>query len=319
MMCNISVNHTMQLALTAMSIPVFLLGLIFNVLTLWAFCWKIRKWTETIIYVTNLAVSDSALLLSLPFKMYSYKPPRKLDPGLCAFGELLYFVNMYVSIYITVCISMDRYVAVKHPLKAKRLRSPTKAAIACGAVWTFVCLIGIILQIKFTVENEKTEFCFLKKNEKPTSIWIIIAIELIGFIIPSCILSFCSFQIIMTLCKKSRESQGNLTFSRSIRIVASNLIIYFICFMPFHIGLLIQFLVETLWNNCEMLKNVRNFISVSTCVANMNCCLDAIIYYFASSEVRASLNQSNRMSSKKNSLYIIAGENTQYTQQSDDL
>ncbi|XP_041061506.1 G-protein coupled receptor 35-like [Carcharodon carcharias] len=290
MVCNISANHTMQWALIGMSIPVFLLGLIFNAMTLWAFCWKIRKWTETIIYVTNLAVSDSVLLLSLPFKMYSYKPPRKLDSGLCALGELLYFVNMYVSIYITVCISMDRYVAVKHPLKAKRLRSPMKAAIACVAIWTFVCLIGIILQIKFTVENEKTEFCFLKKNEKPTSIWIIIAIELIGFIIPSCILSFCSFQIIMTLCKKSKGSQGNLAFSRSIIIVASNLIIFFICFMPFHVGLLIQFLLETLWNNCEMLKNVRNFISVSTCMASMNCCLDAIIYYFASSEVAQVFN-----------------------------
>ncbi|XP_078058783.1 G-protein coupled receptor 35-like [Mustelus asterias] len=318
MTCNISVTDNMQCILIGTSIPLFLLGLTFNAMTLWAFCWKFRKWTETIIYVTNLAVSDSLLLLSLPFKIYSYRPSRKLGPGFCAFIECLYFVNMYVSIYIIVCISVDRYIAIKYPLKAKYLRSPMKAAFACGAVWSFVCSIAISLQIQFSIANDSPQFCFLKMTDKPTAIWIIIIIELFGFIIPFFILCFCSFQIIVTLCKRNRESQGNFVSSRSIIIIITNLITFIVCFLPFHTGLLIQFLVDSSGGDCAAQKNVRIFVSVSTCVANMNCCLDAIIYYLASKEVRASLTQSiKRMSSRsKISLGVVQVQNTQDTQHS---
>ncbi|XP_072329307.1 G-protein coupled receptor 55-like [Scyliorhinus torazame] len=304
-----------------MSIPTFLLGLTFNAMTLWVFCGKFRKWTETIIYVTNLAASDSMLLLSLPFKMYSYKSREELGSSFCAFIECLYFVNMYVSIYIIVCISMDRCIAIKYPLKAKSFRSPMKAAIACGAIWTFVCLVAISLQIRFAAGNVNAEFCFLKQTDEPTETWIIIIIELFGFIIPFFILSFCSLQIIVALCKKSTESQGNFVFSRSITIIATNLIIFIICFLPFHAGLLIQFLVETFKMDCVTLINARMFVTVSTCLANVNCCLDGIIYYFASKEVRASLTQHIRMisSRKKISLDVIEVQNTQDTQQSDYL
>ncbi|XP_038670946.1 G-protein coupled receptor 35-like [Scyliorhinus canicula] len=321
MRCNISKTGAMLSIVIGMSTPIFLLGLTFNAMTLWMFCWKFRKWTETVIYVINLAVSDTMLLLSLPFKMYSYKPREELASSFCAFIECLYFVNMYVSIYIIVCISMDRCIAIKYPLKAKSFRSPMKAAIACGAIWTFVCLVAISLQIQFAADSVNAKSCFLKQTDEPTDTWIIIIIELFGFIIPFIILSFCSLQIIMTLCKKSTESQGNFIFSRSITIIATNLIIFILCFFPFHAALLMQFLMDTFQVNCAMLMNSRMFVTVSTCLANVNCCLDGIIYYFASKEVRASLTQHIRRISgrKKLSLGVIEVQNTQDTQQSDYL
>uniref|UniRef100_UPI00398F541A G-protein coupled receptor 55-like n=1 Tax=Pristiophorus japonicus TaxID=55135 RepID=UPI00398F541A len=310
MNCSISVTAEMKLLQLGMYMPTFLLGITFNAMALWAFCWKFRKWTETIIYMANLSVADTLLLLSLPFKMYSYRHPWKLGLGFCAFLECLYFVNMYVSIYIIVCISVDRYIAIKHPLQANRFRSPMKAAITCGATWIFVCLIRIFLQVKVTTESKNHTICFLKKTEKPTSVWIIVVIELLGFLIPSFILSYCSFHIIMIFCKRTMESQKSTAFSRSIIIVATNLIIFFICYVPFHAGILLQFLTERLGQDCEMLKNVRAFINVSICLANMNCCLNAIIYYFASVEVRDYFNYSKRKSSSKNAnLCVISVQN----------
>ncbi|XP_067850845.1 G-protein coupled receptor 55-like [Heptranchias perlo] len=227
---------------------------------------------------------------------------------------------MYVSVYIVVCISVDRYFAIKHPFYAHRFRSPIKAAIACGAIWTAVCLIRIFIQIKVTTENINNTLCFEKKTQNPTSVGIVVTIELFGFIIPFFILSFCSFHIILTLYRRNTESQGGTAFSRSIIIVAANLIIFFICYVPFHAGYLLQFLVERSVPDCEMLKNVRSFIKVSICVANLNCCLDAIIYYFASVEFREYFNQSKRKSSRNNlNICIISVKDTPVTHTTDSL
>ncbi|XP_072111665.1 G-protein coupled receptor 35-like [Mobula birostris] len=288
MWCNITEIKSVQLIQFYMYIPIFLLGLPFNAMALWVFCWKLRKWTETTIYMTSLAVADTLVLLSLPFKLYSYKHDWNLGLGFCAFLECLYFLNMYVSIYITVCICVDRYIAIKYPLNAVRYRSPVKAAIACGVTWTLVCLIRIPLQIHSTIEaqNQNQRQCFVNRSQHPPSSWIVIVIELVGFIIPAIILSFCSFQIITTLHKRKMESYGSIRFSKTIVIIATTLTSFFICYLPFHIGYFLQFVFESSEQNCVKQNIVRTFVRISICLANGNCCLDAIIYYFASVEIR---------------------------------
>ncbi|XP_020392941.2 G-protein coupled receptor 35-like [Rhincodon typus] len=313
--CNDSMTKEMHLILIGISVPIFFLGLTFNAMTLWAFCCKFRKWTETIIFVTNPAVSDSILLLILPFKMYSYRTTWNLRSSYCTVLECLYFVNMYVSIYIIVCITVDRYIAIKYPFKAKYLRSPKKATFACGAAWTLICSLSVFLKINFNNATGNNKFCFQKTTAQPTKTWIIISIELFGFVIPFLILSFCSFQIIVTLCNKSAESQGNYVFGRSIKIVITNLIIFFICFMPFHAGLLHEFLQEMSHQDCKLLNNVRLFMSVASTIASINCCLDGIIYYFASIETREFLNQTKKEVNNVNA-YTISFQKTQDAWQS---
>ncbi|XP_069753955.1 G-protein coupled receptor 35-like [Narcine bancroftii] len=285
-MCNFSVNEQVQLFQFYMYIPTFLLGLVFNAIALSVFCWKLKKWTETTIYMTNLAVADTIVLLTLPFKIYSYRYPWNFGAGFCAFLECLYFLNIYVSIYLITCISVDRYIAIKHPLKAVRMRSPMKAAILCGATWIFVCTIRISMQVSMSTRTAKEKNCFIKVYSKiPPNLWLVGAIEVIGFIIPAFILSFSSFQIIMTLCKRKVESYGNAGFGRTIIIIATNLLIFFICYLPFHVGLFVQFMFESTEQECERQNIVQNFVYVFICLANGNCCLDAIVYYFASLEV----------------------------------
>ncbi|XP_072428961.1 G-protein coupled receptor 35-like [Chiloscyllium punctatum] len=311
--CNGSLTKEMHYILIGISIPTFLLGLTFNAMTLWAFCCKFRKWTETIIFLTNLAISDSILLMSLPFKMYSYRSTWNLGSSYCTFLECLYFVNMYVSIYTIVCITVDRYIAIKYPFKAKYFRSPMTATFVCGATWTLVCSLSIFLKVKFNNAIDE-KICFQKTTVQPTKAGIIISIELFGFVIPFLIMSFCSYHVIVTLCKKSTESQGNLMFGRSIKIVVSNLIIFFLCFMPFHTGLLLEFLQEMSKPDCKLLTNVRRFMSVSSSIANMNCCLDGIIYYYVSIETREFLNRTKKDGNNLN-LYTVSFQNTQDTWQ----
>lgn len=42
------------------------LGLVLNGLALWVLCWRLPRWTETRIYMANLAVADLCLLCACP-------------------------------------------------------------------------------------------------------------------------------------------------------------------------------------------------------------------------------------------------------------
>ncbi|XP_062902003.1 uncharacterized protein LOC134345377 isoform X2 [Mobula hypostoma] len=121
-MCNSSNTTEFEVVRTfryVVHIPTFILGLVVNSAALGMICFRLKNWTETVIYMTNLIFSDILLLFSLPFKMYAYKKKNTWHLGarFCQFVESLYFVNTYGTILLIMLISLDRYIAIKHPFK----------------------------------------------------------------------------------------------------------------------------------------------------------------------------------------------------------
>ncbi|NWI91583.1 GPR35 protein, partial [Pitta sordida] len=146
---------------------IFCFGALFNVLAFWVFFCKIKNWTETRVYVTNLIFADFFVICTLPFMAYLLW--NKSTRGeLCQFIEAMYFVNMVVSIYIISFISIDRYIAIKYPLKARTFRSPSKAALLCGLLWVFV-IIGATLQLL----KRDAALCFQVDTTTPTSLTLL--------------------------------------------------------------------------------------------------------------------------------------------------
>ena len=135
--CNITADENFPLVQLCVYIPLLLLGILLNVLALWVFCCKLSKWTETRVYMVNLAVADCLLLFTLPFKMLSQLQQMKADRW-CLILEGGYFINRLMSIGIITVVAADRYVAIKYPLKAKALRSPLQAAFASGFLWIII-------------------------------------------------------------------------------------------------------------------------------------------------------------------------------------
>ncbi|XP_067850801.1 G-protein coupled receptor 35-like [Heptranchias perlo] len=273
------VDASIRLFQIVVYIPTFIIGLTVNALALWAFCWKLRKWTETTIYVINLAVSDIVLLSSLPFKIWSFEEWTRNSIPLCIFVESLYFVNMYVSIFIITCINVDRYIAIKHPFRAKTLRSPKKAAAICAAVWMIICLWSIPIYLKYQNQLIEDKIVCFKHVLFDNNIYVIVPLCLIGFIIPLITVTFCSVQIIQTLRQSNMTNSGEFITVKTIRIIAASGIIFAVCFLPVHIGYFLQ------WLPTISQQHINSFLQVSTCIANINCCLDGFGYYFVSAEV----------------------------------
>ncbi|KFM03506.1 G-protein coupled receptor 35, partial [Aptenodytes forsteri] len=161
---NLELYHHVRLIEFVLYNLIFFFGALFNALALWVFFCKMKKWTETRVYVINLVFADCFVICTLPSMAYLLWNKSTRDE-LCQFIEAMYFANMVVSIYIISFISIDRYIAIKHPLKARTFRSPSKAALLCGLLWVSV-IIGVTLQLW----QRHAALCFQKDTTVPATL-----------------------------------------------------------------------------------------------------------------------------------------------------
>ncbi|NXO91402.1 GPR35 protein, partial [Certhia brachydactyla] len=259
-------------------IPVLALGIPLNAIAFWVFCCKLKRWTETKVYMINLIVADSFLLFTLPFLMYFTKYKHPIDQ-MCLAIQSIYFTNMPMSILIITLIAFDRYIAIKFPLKAKVFRSPLKSASICGFLWIVLIIHS---NLYHTLYNNWEGCCFRRQSVRPR--YLTLFSSICGYFIPLAIVIFCSVQVIRCLKKKMATSPHEAKlFQKAVHIVFVNLCVFAVCFSPFHISLLLRFAVEIAGAH-SLMPGVTNFIKISACLANCNCCLDAFCYYFAAKE-----------------------------------
>ncbi|NXG86909.1 GPR35 protein, partial [Stercorarius parasiticus] len=259
-------------------IPMLSLGIPLTMIAFWVFCCKLKRWTETRVYMINLMVADSFLLFALPFMIYFTKYKHPAD-NLCATIEDIYFTNMPMSILIITLIAIDRYIAIKFPLKAKMLRSPLKSASICVCLWITLIIYSYLHRNFY---QRKETVCFQKESTQPnySSLFSLTFV----FFIPLGIVIFCSVQVINCLKKKMATSPHETKIvQKAIHIVSVNLCVFIICFSPFYISLLLRFVVD-FDGACSLFMKVRASIQICACLANSNCCLDAFCYYFAAKE-----------------------------------
>ncbi|XP_066182573.1 G-protein coupled receptor 35-like [Sylvia atricapilla] len=258
-------------------IPVLALGIPLNAIAFWVFCCKIKRWTETKVYMINLIVADSFLLFTLPFLLYFTKYQHPIDQ-LCLAIQIIYFTNMPMSIFIITLIAIDRYIAIKFPLKATILRSPLKSASICGFLW----IVLIIYSHLFPHGREWEGCCFRKQSIRPE--YFSLHYSICGYFIPLGIVIFCSVQVIRCLKKKMATSPHETKlFQKAVHIVSVNLCVFAVCFSPFHISLLLRY-AAVVAEAHSLLPGITTYLKVSACLANCNCCLDAFCYYFAAKE-----------------------------------
>ncbi|NXP52466.1 GPR55 protein, partial [Heliornis fulica] len=265
------------------SIPTFIFGLSSNILALLVFCCFWKKQNRTSVYMLNLAIADVLLLLSLPLKAY-YSSTEA--PGLlCASIQFVYFINTYVSVFTIVCITVDRYICIKHPFKGRAHQSPKLAVCICIIIWAITSACSSPMYLFYTEEHIK---CFYNMSDEAWSSPLIASVEIFGFLIPLTVMVFCSAQNIWIL--HNRKSQAGKKSESSLRVII-NLMVFLMCFTPVHLAIFLQCLVRRhVIVDCHLKQKISFFIQVSMILANFNCCLDAIFYYFAAADFREKIN-----------------------------
>ncbi|ELK17113.1 Neuromedin-U receptor 1 [Pteropus alecto] len=125
---------------------IFVVGAVGNGLTCTVIlCHKAMR-TPTNYYLFSLAVSDLlVLLVGLPLELYEMwrNYPFLLGAGGCFFRTLLFETVCLASVLNVTALSVERYVAVVHPLQARSVVTRTHVRRVLGAVWGLAVLCSL--------------------------------------------------------------------------------------------------------------------------------------------------------------------------------
>lgn len=114
-----------------------------NLAVLLAVCRRGRKLSRMHLFVLHLALSDLgvALFQVLPQMLWEVTYRFAGPDLLCRAVKYLQVLSMFASTYMLMAMTLDRYVAVCHPLRT--LRQPGRQPCAMvGAAWLLSCLLS---------------------------------------------------------------------------------------------------------------------------------------------------------------------------------
>ncbi|XP_053130187.1 putative P2Y purinoceptor 10 [Hemicordylus capensis] len=279
-----------QHSLYAVTYTVVLIpGLLANMLALWMLSSYIRKRNKTIIFLVNLALADLAHIMSLPLRIYYYiNNVWPFGLFLCQFCFYLKYLNMYASICFLTCISIQRYLFLLYPFKAKNWKRRYDISI-CVAIWIISGASCLTFPLSRKFENPTSCFTELgiKTGNKVTSLLMVTLAEFFGFVIPLVAIVYCTWKTKMSLQEPQIHLQSTSEKQKALRMIAMCAVVFFVCFTPYHVVFFFYMLVKNqVITNCASRQSILYLHPFCLSLASFNSCLDPVLYFFTTSEFR---------------------------------
>ncbi|XP_035239569.1 G protein-coupled receptor 184 [Anguilla anguilla] len=274
----------------------FVLGLIFNLLTLGPILRQVCSQNVLGVYLLNLSISDLLYIFTMPLWIYYYHSDHRWTLGLqaCQLAGFFYYSNMYVSIYLLCCISVDRCLTVTFPLKARVFRRSRYAWAICVLVATVVMALHALVLVWDKVDNplDKNQRCY--ESYPMTSRVALFNLIRVGvsFMGPLLVLGFCYMRIF----SKVRRSCGvEEQVKRKVKLLSiAVLVIFTVCFAPYHILLLTRSLAFY-WmeksQNCAFEQKLHFYFSCTLALSSLNSVIDPLLYVLASNGVKEEIRR----------------------------
>ncbi|XP_023207921.1 B2 bradykinin receptor-like [Xiphophorus maculatus] len=291
---NCSLDNWIFTYVPAYIMSISVLGIVLNIFVLMVFILHKKPCTVAEIYLSNLAAADLFLVSFLPF--WAVNAWNKFDwifgLGLCKMVNVSILMNVYCSIYFLVLISIDRYLALVHPLSQEKMRRPRFAKISCVVVW----ILGLILSVPKFINRKlvlhrnitscsEADPTILKTTES--------MILVLGFFIPISIIFFCTVNILKSLRNRSMEGvNAKKNNHKANTLVLAVLLAFLICWVPFHLREVPTWLNKAgILTDCSSMK-VQSFCGqIFTYLAFFNSVLNPILYVIVGRNFRKKVKE----------------------------
>ncbi|XP_054243812.1 probable G-protein coupled receptor 34 [Indicator indicator] len=292
-------ENSLSLALIAFYSIIFVIGLVGNMIALFAFLCIHQKRNSIQVYLLNVAVADLLLIFCLPFRILYHVSRNTWKFGLilCKSVGTLFYMNMYISIVLLGLISLDRYIKITKSVKRPKLLTTTRSKHICCMVWA-VALTGFTVVVApafFKSKDSNSTLCFHyrnKQNAKTEAIinYIIVLIFWIVFFL--LILSYVKIaKNLLKISRKRAHFPNAVKYSQTARNSFVVLIIFTICFVPYHVFRFVYITSQLQDPSCYWKEIIHKCNEVMLIFSSFNSCLDPVMYFLMSSSVRKTVFQ----------------------------
>uniref|UniRef100_UPI0037E8DFAE proteinase-activated receptor 1-like n=1 Tax=Semicossyphus pulcher TaxID=241346 RepID=UPI0037E8DFAE len=271
-----------------------------NICALLVLARRIKPKKPAAIYMLNLACADLLFAMVLPFKIsYHFSGNNWIfGPVMCRVVTAAFFWNMYCSVLLIACISVDRLLAVVYPIDSLAWRSPTKAFITCVAMWilSFIGSLHLLLTEQ-TVHLEHLNITTCHEGQRSQLFMCykmyFITLCCLLFFLPLLITVVSYIRVILTLSRVPPGVPGSSHKRRRAVIMALTvLVIFVLCFAPTNCFLLLHQIEFTQLDMSSREASDGSYVVylVFLCLGSLNCLLDPLVYYFGSSQIQQELS-----------------------------
>ncbi|GLD51934.1 N-arachidonyl glycine receptor isoform X1 [Lates japonicus] len=226
---------------------VFIIGVIVNLTALWVFALTTKKRNSVTVYMINVAVVDLTFILLLPFRMvYHHQDYWPFGDIFCRISAALTIFYPCIALWLFALISADRYMAIVQPKHGKELRNVPKAVVASLGVWLMT--LGSTVPLIFTNHDPdrisnfttciKMQDIIYLRHDNPVNFVRLIFF----FLVPICIMIGCYIVIVDNLIHGRTSKLKPKVKQKSIRIIITLIIQVLVCFVPFHVCLVLRLL-----------------------------------------------------------------------------
>ncbi|KAM4539918.1 G-protein coupled receptor 20 [Odontesthes bonariensis] len=248
-------------------------GVALNSLALYVFCGASTHSSASVVYTINLAVADLLVALSLPARIALYHSGGSCVA--CSYVHTFsYFVNMYCSILFLTSICVDRYLAVVQATSTLH-RWRTKGAARCVSAIVWFTAVVVTYSFQTTALNFGSSCVVL-----PAHFYLTV----LEFLLP--LLTVVGFTLRLTCFLSSSHGlmpqQSRARKTRAIRLLATVLVVFTVCFTPFHLRQMLVYFQVRVAGGEGRGQGAGHVLAyhITVSLSSLNSCLDPVVYCF---------------------------------------
>lgn len=241
----------------------------------------------TNVWLVNLAVADLIFCFTRVFSLVKklFFDHWPFGVFICKFNGFFKYANMFCSVFLLAVISVDRALCVWKPIATKQRRTLWAARAVAVCVWISAGAFSAPYFNYRQVYPGKNNLSKCSVDPKDASGGgdrrALYSIRfLCGFMLPFTVIVVC-YTLAGIGIRRTRLSGK----SRPLRILASLVVAFFLCWAPYHSLLLVK-MVDN--------KNsaVKMWSSAAAGVAYFNSCVNPILYFCLGLDIRGRFRQS---------------------------
>ncbi|XP_034400791.1 C3a anaphylatoxin chemotactic receptor-like [Cyclopterus lumpus] len=262
------------------------IGITGNSLVIWVAGFKLKP-KVTNVWLVNLAIADLIFCFT---RVFSLAKKLLFDDWpfgvfVCKFNGFFKYANMFCSVFLLAVISLDRALCIWRPVFTKRRRTLWAARAVAVCVWSAAAVFSAPYFVYRQVyrKNNLTK-CSLEVKEPDGASGAKLALYsirfLCGFLLP-----FAGILVCYVLAGIGIRRTRLVGKTRPLRILASLVVAFFLCWAPYHCLLLVKMVdsknaVAKIWH------------PLARGVAYFNSCVNPLLYFCMGLDVRGRFRQS---------------------------
>ncbi|MBN3295157.1 SSR5 protein, partial [Amia calva] len=280
-------------------IVVCIIGLGGNTLVIHIVLHYSKTESVTNIYILNLAIADELFMLGLPFlAVQNALSSWPFGSFMCRLVMTVDGINQFTSIFCLTVMSIDRYLAVVHPIRSCKWRKPQVAKAVNGTVWA-VSFIVVLPVVIFSDVPKGGGICNIDWPQ-PADIWraaFIIYTSTLGFFGPLLIICLCYLLIVVKVRSAGKKVQATSTRRKKserkvTRMVVIVVAVFVFCWLPFYALNIINLVVS-------LPKEPMGVYFFVVVLSYANSCANPIVYGFLSDNFKRGFRKALCRSTRK--------------------